>query len=85
VWYHPGGSPPTFDPPDLDGLVPAEFAGPFVSIHEVQAPAQELAENGVDAAHFKFMHGTDTVARLDSYQTDGPLASMRSRQSYVTA
>ena len=45
---------------------------------------QEMAENGVDPAHFRYVHGTDDVAEMESYETDGPLSTMLSKQSYVT-
>ena len=33
--------------------------------------AQELAENGVDSAHFRYVHNTAEVPELDAYETDG--------------
>ena len=43
-----------------------------------------MAENGVDPAHFRYVHGTDDVAEMESYETDGPFSTMLSKQSYVT-
>ena len=45
---------------------------------------QEMAENGVDPAHFRYVHGTDDVAEMESYEHDGPISTMLSKQSYVT-
>ena len=48
------------------------------------APWQELAENGVDSAHFRYVHNTEEVPELAGYETDGPIARMRSIQKFPT-
>jgi len=45
---------------------------------------QEMSENGADPAHFRYVHGTDTVAEVEKYETDGPCSVMISKQTYVT-
>ena len=59
-WYHPFGEPPAWE---LEHF--AETSDPEWSdyeIHEwyVWGTLQNMAENGVDAAHFKYVHGTAT-------------------------
>ncbi len=85
AWYHPLGEPPAWEIPvvpefnDPDGYTPMETRE-----YEIQAPWQELAENGVDAAHFRYVHHTEQVPELESYETDGPRTSMRSIQKFPT-
>ena len=45
---------------------------------------QEMSENGADPAHFRYVHGTDEVAEVETYELDGPFSTMLSKQSYVT-
>src|SRR3712207_7116941 len=47
-------------------------------------PYTTLFRSGADPAHFRFVHGTDTVAELEHYDTDGPCSVMLSKQTYVT-
>ena len=49
---------------------------------EVPAPWQETAENGIDLAHFPYLHGTGMMPVLDSYETEGHLARVRTTQQY---
>ena len=40
--------------------------------HTVDAPWQEMAENGVDSAHFRYVHNTAEVPVMESYETGFP-------------
>src|SRR5436190_1398879 len=62
-----------------------DHAGDFYSSsYVIRTVPQEMSENGVDPAHFRYVHGTDDVAEMESYDTDGPCSVMLSKQSYVT-
>src|SRR5690606_10482967 len=52
--------------------------------HTVDASLQEMAENAVDAAHFRYVHNTATVPELEEYTTGFPEAVMRSSQKFPT-
>ncbi len=88
AWYHPHDEQPQWEVPKVlelaDGDVGAAFSDPFVRFFEIATPWQEMAENGVDSAHFRYVHGTAEVPRLDSYDTDGPHSHMRSTQFFST-
>ncbi|NBU25721.1 MAG: Rieske (2Fe-2S) protein [Gammaproteobacteria bacterium] len=65
AWYHPQGAAPTFE---VEGL--PEASSPDWSDYEkhewlVYGPLQNMAENGVDAAHFRYIHGTASNADYD--------------------
>ena len=83
VWRHAGGRPPAWKLPDVpeyhsDAWTPFERREWIVRPH-----SQELAENTVDQAHFRYLHGTDTVAETE-FRTDGPLLHVVSRSKVAT-
>jgi phenylpropionate dioxygenase-like ring-hydroxylating dioxygenase large terminal subunit len=86
AWYHPDESVapmwevPRFPELDGDGVWTVVRS----SRYEVDTALQEMAENAVDTAHFRYVHNTATVPRLDSYETAFPVAAMRSSQRFPT-
>jgi phenylpropionate dioxygenase-like ring-hydroxylating dioxygenase large terminal subunit len=84
AWYHPEEKPPSYDVEQLDDLGTGDFSGPKRTHHVVQAGIQEMAENAVDSAHFRYVHHTATVPEIEDYQTDGHRASMKSLQRFPT-
>ena len=86
IWYHPDESvEPMWEVPEF----PAFCGDPDWSMvlntsYEIDTTWQEMAENGVDSAHFRFVHNTATVPQLDSYETGFPIAAMRSSQKFPT-
>jgi phenylpropionate dioxygenase-like ring-hydroxylating dioxygenase large terminal subunit len=85
AWYHPEGAEPMWDIPDVPEFNDeAGYTDVQTSIHHVHAPWQELAENGVDSAHFRYVHNTEQVPVLSSYETDGHQSSMKSIQKFPT-
>ena len=85
AWYHPDGIEPTWEIPVVPEFNdPENFTEMMTRTYEVHAPWQDLAENGVDAAHFRYVHNTETVPELVSYDTDGPIARMKSLQKFPT-
>ena len=59
----------------------AEFAEPITrALHAIDAAWQELAENGVDSAHFRYVHNTDEVPEIERYETDGHRARRCARR-----
>jgi phenylpropionate dioxygenase-like ring-hydroxylating dioxygenase large terminal subunit len=84
AWYHPAGEPPMWDIPEVAELSDPAFSTPITRTFEIAAPWQEMAENGVDSAHFRYVHHTADVPVLESYETDGFRSTMRSKQFFVT-
>lgn len=85
AWHHPDPSvPPMWDIPELAEVGSPELSDYFPSSYTIHAPWQELGENAVDPAHFRYVHGTDQVATIERYDTDGPRFTMISKQAYVT-
>ncbi|HEX9258984.1 MAG TPA: hypothetical protein VF855_05555, partial [Acidimicrobiales bacterium] len=84
AWYHPHGTAPMWEVPEVEALGHPDFSEPYTRHFEIAAPWQETAENGVDAAHFRYVHRTADVPVLESYETDGYRSAMRSKQFFVT-
>ena len=86
VWYHPD---PDVEPqweirelPEFHG--DPEWSTVIRTAHTVDAPWQEMAENGVDSAHFRYVHNTAEVPEMESYETGFPGTQMRSSQKFPT-
>lgn len=83
AWYHPDRSvAPTFEVPQkltADGVL----GGGFDRI--VRSPWQEIAENSVDMAHFKYVHGTAQINPIGRMTIDGPFRTVESQQSFSTS
>jgi 3-ketosteroid 9alpha-monooxygenase subunit A len=86
AWYHPEGVEPQWDIPEVAEFAPdnADWSTTIRTDYEIDACWQEMAENGVDSAHFKYVHNTATVPELESYEADGPFTFMKSSQKFVT-
>jgi len=61
AWYHAKGQPPFYDVPVVDEFDSPEWSPIDCREFEIAVPCQEMAENNVDFAHFKFVHGTDGI------------------------
>jgi phenylpropionate dioxygenase-like ring-hydroxylating dioxygenase large terminal subunit len=85
AWYHPEGIEPQWEIPEIPEFNdPEHFTDHITRVYDVHTAWQELAENGVDAAHFRYVHNTEEVPILDSYETEGHVARMRSTQKFPT-
>jgi 3-ketosteroid 9alpha-monooxygenase subunit A len=84
AWYHPFDEPPQWEIPVIEEIGDPSWSDFYTSSYVIHTVPQEMSENGADPAHFRFVHGTDEVAEMESYDTDGPCSAMLSKQSYVT-
>jgi nitrite reductase/ring-hydroxylating ferredoxin subunit len=84
AWYHPHEAEPTWEIPIIDEVGAEGWSDYYKSMYIIRTIPQEMSENGVDPAHFRYVHGTDDVAEMESYDTDGPCSTMLSKQAYVT-
>ena len=75
VWWDPDGSEPWYDVPEVPEAASGEWSTPDRYEWKVAAPQQELAENGVDQAHFQFVHGTLAVPLAETSE-EGPSRRM---------
>ncbi len=86
VWYHPDASvEPQWEIPELPEFNgDPEWSTVIRTEHTIDAAWQEMAENGVDSAHFRFVHNTADVPQVQSYETGFPESQMRSSQKFPT-
>jgi 3-ketosteroid 9alpha-monooxygenase subunit A len=84
AWRHPDDVEPQWEVPEIPEIGDPAWTDLYRSSYVINTVPQEMAENGVDPAHFRYVHGTDDVAEMESYELDGPCSTMLSKQSYVT-
>lgn len=84
AWYHPFEGEPTYEIPTVEEILTDEFAGPIKTHHIVETGLQEMAENAVDSAHFRWVHNVDQVPEIEAYDVDGHRTMMRSKQLFPT-
>jgi nitrite reductase/ring-hydroxylating ferredoxin subunit len=85
TWYHPFDAEPMWDVP----VVPEfedhpDWSTVIRSDHVIDAAWQEMGENAVDSAHFRFVHNTATVPDMEAYDTGFPEAVSKSSQKFPT-
>lgn len=76
AWYHPENSPPSFEPEDHPEIGHADWVPTDRYEWEFRGHPQEIAENGVDVAHFKYVHNMDAVPEGETLY-DGYVRSSR--------
>ena len=64
AWYDPSGAAPRFAVPEVPEWGSPEWTAPEVRSFEVKTHPQEMAENIVDAVHFRFVHGTPHIPQM---------------------
>ena len=85
AWYHPEGIEPQWEIPEVPEFGdPENFTAVETREYTIAAPWQDLAENGVDSAHFRYVHHTEEVPELVGYEVDGPFTHMKSIQKFPT-
>lgn len=84
AWFHPHDVEPMWEMEAVPEILTDEYAGPKKTQHVVQAGIQEMAENAVDSAHFRYVHNTETVPEIVRYDMVGHQTFMESRQKFPT-
>jgi phenylpropionate dioxygenase-like ring-hydroxylating dioxygenase large terminal subunit len=80
IWHDVEGRPPYFDVPDVfadfdDAAVRDDYY-PIQTMYRqgLEVHPQYVLENGVDFAHFKYVHNTPIVPVFTRHDFDGPVA-----------
>jgi phenylpropionate dioxygenase-like ring-hydroxylating dioxygenase large terminal subunit len=66
AWYDPSGGAPRFDVPEVPEWGAPGWTAPETRSFEVKTHPQEMAENIVDAVHFRFVHGTPHIPQMQA-------------------
>lgn len=71
AWWGIGGREPQWNLPEAQ---PEQTGWSNLEIQTLRFPGhpQETAENSVDMAHFRYIHGYDEVIRIEPVSVDGP-------------
>ena len=70
VWMHKDGEPPSFQLPEIPEYASDEWTDYIRRDWVVKNHAQELAENTVDPAHFKYVHKTAELPKAEAFIED---------------
>lgn len=85
AWYHPEEAAPQWEVPEIPECNDhPDWSTTIRTEHVIDAGLQEMAENTVDSAHFRYVHNTATVPEIIEYTTNFPEAVMRSSQKFPT-
>jgi len=84
VWRHARGEPPAWPVPDVPDYGSEAWTPPERREWIVRSCAQELAENSVDAAHFHFVHKTNTVPVTETAEIRGHVLHVVSHNVVAT-
>jgi 3-ketosteroid 9alpha-monooxygenase subunit A len=66
AWYHPQEMAPFYEVIELEEYSNPDFAEQDRYLWTLDSCPQEIAENGVDVAHFKYVHNMDAVPLGDT-------------------
>jgi 3-ketosteroid 9alpha-monooxygenase subunit A len=72
VHFDKQGRPPAFEVPDVPEYGSDGWTDYFRRDFVIRSQAQDLAENTVDPAHFKYVHGTAELPKAEAW-TEGPV------------
>ena len=61
AWYHPNCEPPSWQLPNVECLEQPGYVPTRRGSWSANTMVQEIAENGVDFAHLKFLHGSPII------------------------
>ncbi len=70
AWHHAAGGAPFYEVPVVPELDHPDWLAPVLQEFEVAVACEDMAENNVDYAHFRFVHGTDAIPETD-FVVDG--------------
>jgi phenylpropionate dioxygenase-like ring-hydroxylating dioxygenase large terminal subunit len=83
AWYHPQCEPPSFELPYIPEIEDATgYAGTRRGSWTASTCIQEIAENGVDVAHLKFLHGAPGIPPVEA-SYDGPIMKLDIGKGYI--
>jgi phenylpropionate dioxygenase-like ring-hydroxylating dioxygenase large terminal subunit len=83
VWFHAAGLPPQWEIPVLPEFSSTDWTPYQKRRWKIRTRCQEMAENSVDSAHFKYLHKTQNLPNPEA-DSDGPKFHMRSSTVMTT-
>lgn len=83
VWHHKAGLAPDFEVPDIPEATAPDWTDFERHRWRVRTRNQEMGENAVDRAHFRYVHGTATMPDTE-VEFDGPVRRALNRARLTT-
>jgi phenylpropionate dioxygenase-like ring-hydroxylating dioxygenase large terminal subunit len=71
VWFHAAGEPPSWEVPALPEYENDEWTPYVTRSWKIRTHNQEMAENSVDLAHFRYLHGTVDMPTIQRVEPEG--------------
>ncbi|MDX1496145.1 MAG: Rieske 2Fe-2S domain-containing protein [Salinisphaeraceae bacterium] len=82
-WYHPNGEAPIWEMPEIEELSDTDnYVEPHRGEWTAATAVQEIAENGVDFAHLRFLHGEKEIPPAE-YSFDWPYYNVNMNNGYI--
>ncbi len=81
-WHHPKGDAPVWELLSVPEFESDEYITPIERHWPINTAIQELAENGVDFPHLKFLHGGDVIPDAD-WEFVGPEYKVTMAKGYI--
>lgn len=79
-WYHAADAAPTYEIPTVTEVADPDWTDAHVWEFELVAALQEMAENNVDYAHFRYVHGRAVIPMdITELELNGPCSSIIER------
>lgn len=83
LWHHAGGSSPEWEVPVVESFGDEQWT-PYVKRRwKIRTHNQDMAENSVDRAHFRYVHGTLSVPESEA-TAEGPCLHVLSKMKLGT-
>jgi nitrite reductase/ring-hydroxylating ferredoxin subunit len=67
AWHHLTGGDPFYELPRVPELEDPGWTEPLLREFHIATSCQEMAENNHDFAHFRYVHGTETIPDADEH------------------
>lgn len=83
VWHHAEGQAPTWEVPVLPEYGHEEWTPYEKRQWKIKTRNQEMAENSVDAPHFRYVHGTQNMPKSTA-SCDGIVMTVKSNTTMTT-
>lgn len=83
VWFDIDGREPLWEMPATPEFSSDEWSEPYTKQWRIRTHQQEMAENAVDSAHFKYLHGTQNLP-VAEVKLDGPVLHMVTPADMIT-
>jgi len=81
-WHHPDGEAPIWELPAIPELEEEGYKEPMHKNWETGTAVQEIAENGVDFAHLKFLHGEKEIPPAE-YEFNWPYFDVNINHGHI--